>query len=449
MKNIFKSMVLLLACAMVFSAAGCSDKSVQSDTDEVKTESGSGKDDEIRNLGGRTITYYTYWEEPEKGSTEQANLYWKVKTEVEEDYNCKFDFKFVTGEWFSTLATSIMSGKPNCDVFTAPLSNLYSSISNGLLMDLSSFDEFDFSEEKWHTATMEKGTTDTGVYAMLASNGETHNVILYNKDLMNRYKQEDLYTLQKNGELTLDKFYSVTESLLSSAKDDGIDVIAPNTYTFNFYNLLANANGVNIISREGKTLNFTCNINNSTVVNAYNKAQEMLNKGILMDTNGKDWKYPYNQFVAGKAVIYIGGSDMSGAFRDAPFEVGMCLMPTSDGGYLIDQSDAIWCGIPKGVENADDVALVFDKMIDVIFTTDYVRRYQDYLSEDAMELMKTISEESQNGNYNCDYFAMVDVWSTDVGDNFLEMVSGSKTPAQTVQTVEPVITAAIANMIDN
>ena len=95
MKNIFKSMVLLLACAMVFSAAGCSDKSVQSDTDEVKTESGSGKDDEIRDLGGRTITYYTYWEEPEKGSTEQANLYWKVKTEVEEDYNCKFDFKFV------------------------------------------------------------------------------------------------------------------------------------------------------------------------------------------------------------------------------------------------------------------------------------------------------------------------------------------------------------------
>ena len=42
--------------------------------------SGSG---EVRDLGGRTITYLTYWSEPVKGKTDRETKYWKVKTEIE------------------------------------------------------------------------------------------------------------------------------------------------------------------------------------------------------------------------------------------------------------------------------------------------------------------------------------------------------------------------------
>ena len=440
----------LMSLALIVSLfAGCGDKK---GNDDKKGSSGSSstsskKDSAVRDLGGRKITYYTYWEEPAKGSTAQANAYWKTKTQVEKDFNCTFEFKYVTGEWFSTLASSIMAGKPNCDVFTAPLSNLYSSVSNGLLVDLKTLDEFDFSESKWHTATMEKGTVGSSVYAMLASNGETHKVLLYNKDLMNKYKQPDLYEQQKAGTLTLDSFFSTIEAILPGAKADGNDVIAPNTYTFNFYNLLANCYGVNIIAREKGTLNFINQINDTKVVDAYNKAQELLGKGALMNTAGKDWKYPYNQFIAEKSVFYMGGSDMGGIFKAANFDVGMCLMPTADGKYLIDQSDAIWCGIPKGVDKADDIAIIFDRMVDVIFTTDYKMRFQDYLTDDAMELMATISTESQKGNYNADYFPMLELWHTSVGDNLLSMVDGTMTPAQTVQTIDPVIAAAIKNTL--
>lgn len=450
MKRLVKLMALCLALVLVaasFAGCGGDKKTVSSDKTTEISDNGGNKDDAVRNLGGRKIVYYTYWEEPAKGSTAQANLYWKMKNEVESTYNCKFEFKYVTGEWFSTLATSIMSGTPNCDVFTAPLSNLYSSVANGLLIDLKTLDEFDFTEDKWHTATMEKGTVGSSVYAMLASNGETHNILLYNKDLLNKYNQKDLYSMQKDKSLTLESFFKMTETILPSAKSDGIDVIAPNTYTFNFYNLLANAYGASLISRDGNTLNFTSNITDNKVVTAYNKAQEMLNKGILMNTAGKDWKYPYNQFIAGKSVFYVAGTDMSSVFANANFDVGMCLMPTADGGYLIDQSDAIWCGIPKGTKDADDVALVFDKMIDVIFTTDYVTRYQDYLTEDAMELMETISSESQKGNYSCDYFAMIGLWTTTVGDTLLKMVDGTMTPAQTIETIEPVIKSTLDSML--
>lgn len=450
MKKFVKLLALVLAAVLMtglFSGCGKDKTTVSSDDKTQSSEKGGNKDDAVRDLGGRKIVYYTYWEEPAKGSTAQANLYWKMKNEVEKTYNCNFEFKYVTGEWFSTLATSIMAGKPNCDVFTAPLSNLYSAVANGLLIDLKTLDEFDFSEDKWHTATMEKGTVGSSIYAMLASNGETHKIVLYNKDLLKKYNQNDLYTMQKNKELTLDGFLGMAEAVLPSAKSDGVSVIAPNTYTFNFYNLLANAYGTSLISRDGNTLNFTSHITDNKVVTAYNKAQEMLNKGILMNTAGKDWKYPYNQFIAGKSVFYIAGSDMSSVFANANFDVGMCLMPTSDGGYLIDQSDAIWCGIPKGVEKADDVALIFDKMVNVIFTTDYVTRYQDYLTEDAMELMEVISTESQKGNYSCDYFAMIGLWTTTVGDNLLKMVDGTMTPAQTIETIEPVIKSSIDSML--
>ena len=435
------------------SAASVQSTAASAAVSKASQPAASKPADEVRNLNKRVITYYTWWAEPAKGSTQQANLYWKMKEQVEKDYNCTFKFQMMTGDWFATLSKSIMAGNPNADVFTAPLTNLYPAISSGLLMDLSTLKEFDFTDSKWHTPTMDKGKVGGKTYAMLASNGEMHNVVLYNKKIFASYSEPDLYTLYSQNQLTLDKFIGIAQDIKSKA-GASIDVIAPYTYTFNFFNLMANAYGAALVTRDPNTLNFTCKINSNDVVNAYQQAQGLARDKVLMDTSGKDWKYAYNQFTSGKAAIYIAGSDMAGVFADAKgFEVGACLFPKKNGGYIIDQSDAIWCGIPKGVSKPNDVALVFNKMINVIFTTNYKVRYQDYLTADAMKVLDTISVESQKGNYLCDYFPMIDVWKTPsgngtVGDDLVNKAQGlptSATPAQTIQKIEPAIKAQLAS----
>ena len=103
--------------------------------------------------------------------------------------------------------------------------------------------------------------------------------------------------------------------------------------------------------------------------------------------------------------------------------------------------------MPYNVKNPEDVALVFNRMADVIFIVDYKSRYQDIATDDIMEMINEQVKDQANGKYEFDYSGIFlnDIWDNGVGTALRSMTTGAATPAQTIQTVKNLFASLITN----
>ena len=399
---------------------------------------GSGK---ARNLGGRTITYLTYWTEPVKGKTDRETKYWKTKTEIEKKYNCKFKHVTASGDdWFNNVLTSIISGKPTCDIVSSKEIAI-PAMSKGLFYDLSTLKEINLNDDKWRDAVTELGTLNGKKYLMEAGKFVAANLVLYNKDLFSAKKQEDLYTLQKNGKLTTEKLISIMKGMFDGKKASTVVDI----YPFNLHIQMAYSNGGKLVTRKAGTTEFSNTINTAPVINGFKSAQELINSGVV-EMKNNDWQWARNQFKAGNYPIMIGSGDLEQIASEADFNLGVCGFPTADGGTVNTISDIQWAAIPYNVKNAGDVAAVWNEMADVIFDVNYKSRYQDIVSQDVMEFINSASKKQVNNGLTVDYYNVISIWNDGVGAVFNQMVSGEVTPANAIETVSPLISNKLKSL---
>jgi len=269
------------------------------------------------------------------------------------------------------------------------------------------------------------------------------NLIFYNKDVFNQHSQEDLWTLQKDGKLTLDKLIEIASNI---SKATGKPSMRGDMGAVTVHSLFAKANGVVPIEKVSNKLEFKVNLNTTASVDAYNKAQKLITDGIL--SNGLDstsWTYSRSQFNAGQVPILMGSENIISHFTEAGFDVGMCVMPTVDGKMVTTAEDIAWCAIPYNAKKPEDIAIIWNQMTDVTFDVDYKVRYRDVVSEEAMDLIEQLSsiQTTTAVPLNCDVAAVVSDSAT-----INEMVSGAKTPAQALQTIEPLYTAKLKEYLD-
>lgn len=398
-----------------------------------KTQSGSKKkDDAVRDLGGRKITFLCAWEEPTKGGSEFENAYWKQKNYIEKTYNCKFVHKVGTTGFFANWMASVMAGKPSADIIasdTAP----YKAISNGVFYDLSKLDELDFSEDKWCRASTQIGSVNGKIYTMWTSRYLEKNHVLYNKNLLKKAGQSDLWTLQKKGELTLERFSQIAKACAQNGRYGITAYVNP----FQLHSAYAMACGGFSVTRKGTSLSFNCNINSQPVLNGYSMAQELINSGVADDgTKWTDWTYAQQEFVKGNVAIMVGGV-ITDAFEKSDFDVGICAMPTTDGKMLNVADQVYYTAIAYNAEKPDEVALIWDKMNEVIAVADYKIRYQDLVSDDAWEYINTVVKQQKNG-MQVSYQFLGDMYSNGIYSNLMQMVKGDVPVSTTLQTIEPV-----------
>ncbi len=433
-KNVFS---LVLCLVLVLSVAACGGSGTQSKT-ESTDESSKTQEVEVRDLNKRNIRFLANWEEPVKGNSDRENIYWAKKTEIEEKYNCTYEHIYLSDETvYDTFISSIMSGDPMADIISYKR-NPFPAIRQGLFYNLSDLKEFDFSDSKWFKAVNDMGTVSGKQYLMFSNKFVALNLIFYNKDVFNQYGQDDLWTLQQNGELTLDKLISIASAI---TKATGKPSMRGDMGAVTVHSLFAKANGVVPIEKVKDKLEFKVNINSTECVDSYNKAQQLITDGILSDgLDSTSWTYSRSQFNAGQVPILMGSENIISHFSEADFEVGMCVMPTADGKMVTTAEDIAWCAIPYNVKAPEDVALIWNQMTDVTFDVDYKVRYRDVVSEEGMDLIEKISEiqTTESVPLNCDVAAVVADSAT-----INSMVAGSITPAQAMQTIEPLYTAAL------
>ncbi|MBR2488975.1 MAG: extracellular solute-binding protein [Clostridia bacterium] len=425
---------LLLALMFLFTTAGCGKTE---DNDSKPVSNTQSEKEEVRDLGGRTIKFLANWTEPQKGNSDRENIYWQKKTEVQEKYNCTYEHIYLADDTvYNSFITSILSGDPMADIVSYKY-NPFPAIQQDLFYNLSNLKELDFSEDKWLKAVSNMGTVDGKQYLMLSIKFVADNLIFYNKDTFEKYGQEDLWTLQKDGKLTLDKLIEIATNI---SKASGTYSMRGDDATY-AHRMFASASGVLPIEKVDNKLEFKVNVNSTEFVNAYTKAQQLVTDGVL--SNGLDatnWSYSRSLFNAGSVPILLGSEAIVDHFAESDFEVGMCVMPTVDGKMTTVGEDLAWCAMPYNVKNPGDVAFIWNIMTDVTFDVDYKIRFRDAVSDDAMDVIEALSkiQTTTVTPVNCDVAASVGETST-----LNSMVSGSITPAQAMQTIEPLYEAAL------
>lgn len=438
-----KRIISLILCLMLTIAlVGCGGSDKDTDTGS-KNNGGSSASDEVRDLGGRTIRFLANWGEPVKGNSDRENVYWAKKTEVQEKYNVTYEHIYLSdGTVYDTFIASILSGDPMADIVSYKY-NPFQAVRQGLFYDLSSLKEFDFTEDKWLKAVNEMGKVGDKQYLMFSNKFVPLNLIFYNKDTFDQYKMEDLYTLQKEGKLTTDKFVQIATDL---SKAMGAPAMRADLNTARAHELFARSVGASTVTRKPGTLEFTATLNTESYVNAFVKAQNLINDGVLSDgLDSSSWTYSRELFASGRLPILLDSENIVYAFENSDFNVGMCVMPTADGKMVTSANQIAWCAIPYNVKNANDVALIWNQMTDVTFDVDYKLRYQDVVTDDAMELIETLSKIQTTENIGIDYGFTVSVADDGVMN---QMITGALSPAQAIQQVEPLYTAALQSYLD-
>ena len=227
MRNIKKFVALGLAGAMVLSMAACGNSG--SATGDYKART--------LNIGSWWREYYasgdsiedsTDWStnQDAEGDDETALSEKAIRREIaqlkfdnvatlEETYNCKFYWQNLTYEGTKeSINTSILSGKPDCDIYMVDAPIAIPAQNNGLLLDLKTVlpaDHDIFTTQK----VMSYVDLGDGKACIIKVNGGMANTypLAYNVEMIQAAGLEDPAELWEKGEWTWDKFYEYCEAL--------------------------------------------------------------------------------------------------------------------------------------------------------------------------------------------------------------------------------------------
>lgn len=306
----------------------------------------------VKDMGGRVFRIHT-------GSVGNREEYDDWLLELEETYNCRIEF--VNAGDYSTIANSIMSGDPLADVISMNDSYFYNFVNRKLLLDLNRL-EYIYPEDAdyyWQGVT-QIATVGDACYGVDTSVSPVRRVLVYNKNLING--EDDLQTLQANGELTWTKLAEVLQKVVNSGKGG----LAGQMYTSDVVEAFIAANGGRIYERDGLT--FTYALDTPNTRNAIAFVQEMYLNGLIPDNPG-NWQYPQSQFAKGKYGAFIADNwNLSYIYQKAKFDIGIVLLPmgpdapAQDHG-LVDYTVFSCYAIAATTENPEDVALIYSAYV--------------------------------------------------------------------------------------
>ena len=177
-----------------------------------------------------------YWYYSEEYSTQQGsshilnNTIYEMNTLVEEYLNVEIEYEQIShvstgGEVFDTVQTTIMSGD---DVYQMCILHPYYSYTNFInknyVLDFYELPDVNVEQPYWNKDVMEKLSINDHAYIGLGDICKyTVGIIYCNKDMLNHAGLAVPYDKVRNGDWTLDEFFSMTTGLYSDNGDGNRD----------------------------------------------------------------------------------------------------------------------------------------------------------------------------------------------------------------------------------
>lgn len=308
------------------------------------------------------------YDNPSVSDEEEAQKQFDIVKEVEEKYNVEIEFVNLTFNGCrESVNTSVLAGKPDCDIYETDLQWGIPAALNGFATNLEDIlpADSDILNDQMVFRQVDIGTED-GVYLFQSNSGssllEGTYMLAFNKQMLDEAGLTDPNELYANGEWTWEKWREYLLQLTQDTDGDGVvDVYGYGScWTYLLFNLLmSNGTGIatspteNLSSPEvAEVLDFMYNIYNvDHVANPW---------------NADDWDYNQNAYMDGRVAFWITAAWISDANKDAEldFDVVWCPWPIGPSGdeatnkFKNVSSGNAWM-IPAGVENPELVYNVF------------------------------------------------------------------------------------------
>ncbi len=364
-KNRMKILAFFLTLVMIFSLlsacgpGGEGDKS-EGDTDKSGDKtSGTSKEEEVYNFGGRHFIYAD-WDEPgpnEFSPERQARL-----EELQRKHDLTLEFIPVPfTEYNSTFTASVLGGEPIADIVQMHYMWFYPGmVSKGFFIPVDDLGVFDFTESKWDPFLLEYTNYKGRQYGIATGKTGAQGGIFWNKTLFERDGLPDLYELQDNYEWTWDKLREIAIAATRDTTGDG---------HLDQWGIDGGANDI-IASNDAFIVDIidgvpTFGLSDPKAIEALQYYQDMkLNDEIYFTAPGDaSWDYGLGQFAEGKTAMICGAFWMSYMFRDTMSDDwGFVFFPM---GPKATEYRSVYTGfnfpvIPSGLDKPEEIALLWD-----------------------------------------------------------------------------------------
>ena len=386
-----KVISLLLVLCMVFALTACGDSTTTNDSttdNTAKTEASADNNGPAGGENARKIyigtwyeSYYTsahtsIYDNPDVDDVEEAQMQLDNMRAVEAKYGIELYYKNLTWNGvIESINTSIMAGKPNCDIYMVDLQFGIPAVLNGYAEDVSAYITDDDIALKGFSFT-----SDGGTYLFKGNTVELSGYPLgYNKTLLAAAGCEDPYELYQNGEWT----WEAWEEMMAKVNDPDNGVYAFRGAWTVLTTALLFSNNAWIASpdhtdADGNLVEGLTSQATTEVLNEMYKIYKEEGWSFWNDDCNADWNSNVYAWGSGNAVFFITAAWINQeADPNQQIDIGVVPWPTGpsvaegDTVKQFNQSTGTFYMIPKGI---DDPELVYNVI------HDYTQWYGDDIS---------------------------------------------------------------------
>lgn len=393
MKKFKQALALGLIGAMSIMTVGCGGDTANTSTDTPAESPAESPAEEVaespaaeeaaaapydkypaKDMNGRTFTFAYNWdampnEEPDPSTATVEDIYkWENLKRVEEKYNCKIKFINVPYEEIATkLTTSVMAGAPYADAVNLSAQQAIPLAVSGQIMALEDINLPD--GDIFNANDVLIPVTDIGGkhYCIKDKNEEVSACFLgVNEDIISELGVEDPVELYEKGEWTWDKFLEIAKA---ATKDtDGDNVV--DQYGLSGVPLLLAKQF--IASNDGYLIDGTSfgeGISDAKSMEAlefFNKLYNTDKVAYIADKNVWEWNGNLQAYREGKSAMFFLQSWVLGEGDNGSFNYSVVPFPTgpSNTTGATYMTSIAGVSIPKGVENPEDVLMIFEEVQD-------------------------------------------------------------------------------------
>ena len=209
------SVVLAVGC--LTGCGGDDTSSTSGDTAKTGDENGSSSSKKtFDDLGGMSIKIGDWYTSEDTGESEYAKATEDYRKEIMDKYKFKIsrESAYSYTDQQETYVNGVMSNSPSCQLFYLYQEMVSAPLMKGLMYDLKTLPEFDFTEEKWNQTVVELMSIGNGIWGMSPEN-EPRGGVFFNKRMLKEagIGEDEPYDLQKDGKWTWSKFEEIGKDI--------------------------------------------------------------------------------------------------------------------------------------------------------------------------------------------------------------------------------------------
>ena len=469
MKKFKKVLAIGLSMAMLLGLAACGGGDGAGDTGSAGSDDGasstvaSGETPRHEGSEPRTIrigtwydiyydsTHKDIYDDPSVSDEELAQMNFDALKAVEEKYNVRIEYVNLTYDGIQeSINTSVLAGKPDCDIYLTEPSFGIPAVVNGYATNLAEVlpADADILTDQNYLRTININGVD-GTYFMCVVGGEavpgSSYTLAFNKQMLEDAGLENPNDLYAKGEWTWDKWKEYLKALTKDTDGDGVtDVYGFGSRYDYLFEYLCMSNGTSVASSD------TENLSSPEVGEVLDFIYNMYNVDHVANPwNADDWDYNQNAYTNGEVACWITQAWISNANEDQNlgFDEIWCPWPIGPSGNEETNARKNDIGgaayiIPAGVE---DPYLVYS----------VVQDYKDYYGDDFEQRDfvnewwhdSALTEDNYDVMYYCGEKTGVDLWnSLGVDYQFPALLTGEMTAAQFQETNKQLVQSALDAM---